>query len=252
MTAGTDLRPPRVEPTRLEEPKRPWWRRPWIGPLGLVVVAFLAYSLPPYLAFDPAQSRVPAPEGFAAHYWFLVAHVLFGSIAMIGALVQVWPWVRRRFPQVHRYAGRVYVFAGVIPSGLMALTIGAASPFGPATRASDVMLAVLWLGVTWAGWRAARERRFGDHRRWMVRSFALTMSIILNRLISPIAVIVLEPQIGSTFGGSEVAFMQSVAAIAAWVSWTVALIGAQLWLDRKPKAPSNPKALSNSKTPSTR
>ena len=162
MTAGTDLRPPRVEPPKQGAPRRQWWRRPWIGPLGLVIVAFLAYSLPPYLAFDPARSRVPAPEGFAAHYWFLVAHVLFGSVAMIGALVQVWPWVRRRFPQVHRYAGRAYVFAGVIPSGLMALTIGAASPFGPATRASDVMLAVLWLGVTWAGWRAARERRFGD------------------------------------------------------------------------------------------
>ncbi|MDT8911246.1 DUF2306 domain-containing protein [Amycolatopsis sp. PS_44_ISF1] len=237
MTAGTDLRPPRVGPPRARTPERAWWRRPWIGPLGLVVVAFFAYSLPPYLALDPARSRVPAPEGFAAHYWFLVAHVLFGSIAMLGALVQVWPWVRRRYPGVHRFAGRAYVFGGVLPSGLMALTIGADSPFGPATRASDVLLAVLWLGVTGAGWRAARERRFGDHRRWMVRSFALTMSIILNRIISAVGVIVLEPQIATTFGGSEVAFTQSVAAIASWVSWTVALIGAQLWLDRRPASP---------------
>ncbi|QRP46863.1 DUF2306 domain-containing protein [Amycolatopsis sp. FDAARGOS 1241] len=232
MTA-TDLQPPRVEHPPAGRPRRK--RRPWIGVLGLVVVAFLAYSLPPYLSLDPAQSRVPAPAGFGAHYWFLVGHVVFGSIAMLCAVVQIWPWVRRRFSVLHRYAGRGYVFGGVLPSGVMALTIGAASPFGPATRASDVLLAVVWIGTTWAGFRAARERRFADHRRWMVRSFALTMSIILNRLISPLAIILLEPQVPTTFGGSQVAFMQSVAAIAAWASWTLALIGAQLWLDRKPR-----------------
>ncbi|WP_033296293.1 DUF2306 domain-containing protein [Amycolatopsis jejuensis] len=224
MTAGTDLRPPRAT-----KPSKSW---SWVTPLGLLVVAFLAYSLPPYLAFDPAQSRVPA--SFGAHYWFLVGHVVFGSIAMVTAVLQIWPWIRRRYPTLHRYSGRVYVFAGVLPSGLMALTIGAASPFGPATRASDVLLAVVWLGVTGAGYRAARERRFGDHRRWMIRSFALTMSIILNRLIAPLAVMFLEPQVPTTFGGSEIALMQSVSAIAAWVSWTLALMGAQLWLDRKP------------------
>ncbi|MGW4483134.1 DUF2306 domain-containing protein [Amycolatopsis sp. NPDC004368] len=228
MNAGTDLRPPTTPATAPTKK-----RRPWIGVLGLVVVAFLAFSLPPYLALDPAQSRVPAT--FGAHYWFLVGHVVFGSIAMICAVLQIWPWIRRRFPALHRYAGRTYVFGGVLPSGLMALTIGAASPFGPATRASDVLLAVLWIGCTWAGYRAARDRRFGDHRRWMIRSFALTMSIILNRVISPLAIVFLEPQLATTFGGSEIAFMQSVAAIAAWVSWTVALIGAQLWLDRKPR-----------------
>ncbi|WP_051728817.1 MULTISPECIES: DUF2306 domain-containing protein [Actinomycetia] len=237
MTAGTDLRPPRVQPaaerTTRVEPGKHWWRRPWIAPLGLVVVAFLAYALPPYLAFDPALSRVPST--FPAHYLFLVGHVVFGSIAMVTALLQVWPWIRRKHPVLHRYSGRAYVFAGVLPSGLLALTIGAATPFGPVTRASDVLLAVLWLGTTWAGYRAARERRFGDHRRWMVRSFALTMSIILNRLIGPIAAIFLGPQLATTFGGSEIALGQSIAALGAWVSWTVALIAAQLWLDRKPK-----------------
>ena len=236
MTAGTDLRPPRVPPaadrTKRVEPKKHWWRRPWVGPLGLVVVAFLAYSLPPYLAFDPTRSRVPST--FPAHYLFLVGHVVFGSVAMVTAMLQIWPWIRRKYPVLHRCSGRAYVFAGVLPSGLLALTIGAATPFGPVTRASDVLLAVVWLGTTWAGYRAARERRFGDHRRWIVRSFALTMSIILNRLIGPIAAIFLEPQLATTFGGSEIALGQSIAALGAWVSWTVALIAAQLWLDRKP------------------
>jgi uncharacterized membrane protein len=206
-----------------------------VGPLSLVVIAFLALSLPRYLTFDPAQSRVPAPDGFAAHYWFLVGHILFGSIAMVTAVLQIWPWIRRAHPKLHRYAGRLYVFGGVAPSGLLALTVGAMSPFGPATRVSDVLLAVLWLGATFAGYLAARDRRFGDHRRWMIRSFALTMSIIMNRVVGAVAAMVLEPEIATTFGGSELAFGQSIAAIGAWTSWTVALSAAQLWLDRKPR-----------------
>ena len=29
--------------------------------------------------------------------------------------LQVWPWLRTRYPDVHRRTGRVYVFAGVLP-----------------------------------------------------------------------------------------------------------------------------------------
>ncbi|MBB4688111.1 DUF2306 domain-containing protein [Amycolatopsis jiangsuensis] len=238
MTAGTELRPQvqtPVPPTAPAKPRRAWWRRPWVGPLALLVIAFLSFSLPPYLALDPARSRVPAPEGFPAYYWFLVGHVVFGSIAMITATVQIWPWVRRKFPVLHRWSGRAYVFGGVLPSGALALTVGSISPFGPTARASDVLLSVLWIGATFAGYRAARERRFGDHRRWMIRSFALTFSIILNRVISPIAAMILEPQVATTFGGSELALTQSIGSISSWVSWTVALVAAQLWLDRKPR-----------------
>lgn len=225
-------------PQRPAPARKSWWRRPWIGPLALVVLAFLAFSLPPYLSLDPANSRVPAPEGFPAHFYFLVGHVIFGSVAMLGGLLQIWPWLRRKYPVVHRNAGRAYVFAGVLPSGLMALIVGSESPFGPATRVSDVMLALIWIGCTWAGWRAVRERRFGDHRRWMIRSVALTFSIIVNRIIGVIAAMVLEPQLQTTFGGSEVAFGQSIAAISAWGSWTLVLVLTQLWLERRPSKKS--------------
>lgn len=239
----------RTENVRQEQSENPetgsrkaWWRRPWLAPLALVVVAFLAISLPPYFTLDPAQSRVPLPDpNFTSHYWFLVGHILFGSIAMVGALFQIWPWFRNKYPVAHRRIGRVYVFAGVLPSGLMALTIGALSPFGPVTRVSDVLLSVLWLGCTFAGWRAVRERRFGDHRRWMIRSFALTMSVIVNRVVAPIAVATLEPQIPTTFGGSEIAYGQSIAAISSWLSWTLVLIVTQWYLDRRPSPKRVPK-----------
>ncbi|GAA3095047.1 hypothetical protein GCM10020001_008770 [Nonomuraea salmonea] len=148
----------------------------------VVAAAFVAFSLPPYLSLDPAQSRVPAPDFFPPHFAVLSLHVVFGSIAMITCCLQIWPWFRARYPRAHRRIGRVYVFAGCLPSGLLGLTVGVATPWGPVTMVSNVLLALLWLGCTLAGWRMARQRRFADHRRWMVRSFALTMSIVTNRI----------------------------------------------------------------------
>ena len=210
-----------------------WWRRPWIFPLAAVIVIFLAFSLPPYLSLDPARSRVPAgPVLGAAHYWTLVPHVLFGSIALSAAVMQIWPWFRRRHPVAHRRIGRVYVFGGVLPAGVAALVVGVFTPYGPVTRASDIMLAVLWLTCTLTGWRMARRRRFGDHRRWMIRSFALTASIITNRIWGVVLYIALAPQIDTTFHGDTELFTWIVSGTGAWLGWTIPFLVAEWWLER--------------------
>jgi uncharacterized membrane protein len=211
-----------------------WWRRPWIGPLLILVFAFVAFSLPPYLMFDRSLSRVPDP-GFVLHYPVLVIHVICGAVAILICGFQVWPWFRRRHPQLHRYLGRAYVFAGVLPAGLAGLVIGATSPFGLVARVSNVMLSLLWLLTTLVGLQAARERRFGDHRRWMIRSFALTLSIILNRILGGILFLLLSPRLDTTFHGDETLLIQTIAGIGTWLGWTLSLLVAQWWLDRRPR-----------------
>ncbi|MFC4063264.1 DUF2306 domain-containing protein [Planomonospora corallina] len=193
---------------------------------------FAAFSLPPYLSLDPSLSRVPAPEGFELYYPLLVAHVLFGAVALLTCWLQVWPRFRRRHPVAHRRIGRVYVLGGVLPAGVLGLVIGALSPFGPMNQVSNVILSALWLAFTVAGFRAARRRRFAEHRRWMVRSFALTVSIITNRVWGALAAVVLSPRLETAFGGSEVALMQAVSGLAAWLGWTTTLLLAEWWLER--------------------
>nr|WP_141983999.1 DUF2306 domain-containing protein [Saccharothrix saharensis] len=209
-----------------------WYRRVWVGPLGFLVLVFVAFSLPPYLTLDPALSRVPEAEGYPWHYPVLVAHVVFGSVAILTCVAQVWPWLRRRYPAVHRVVGRVYVFGGVLPAGVTAIAIGAVSPFGPLNQAGNVLMGALWLAFTVAGFRMARQRRFVDHRRWMVRSFALTASIMSNRIWAVVAALALSPRLDTTFGGSEVALLQTISGLAAWLGWVVPLLVAEWWLER--------------------
>src|ERR1700755_162916 len=115
----------------------------WLAPaLAAVVVAFLAYSLPPYFA---GGTRVPAT--FAMHYPLLVAHVMFASVAMVTAVAQIWRGVRARRPALNRRSGRFYVFTA-IPAAMCAMVIGAATPFGPFLAVGNVFLASLWLWFT--------------------------------------------------------------------------------------------------------
>ena len=210
-----------------------WWQPRWVVvPLGLVALAFVAFALPPYLTLDPTRSRIPVPASFPPYYPALVAHTVFGSVAMLTCCLQMWPWLRRRYPRVHRRIGRLYVFGGVVPAGLMGLTIGGISPFGPVLRASNVLLAIVWLGVTLTGFRMAQQDRLYEHRRWMIRSFALTMSVITNRVWSVIWFLALSPQLATTFGGSETLMVQAIAGLSGWLGWVLPLLLAELWLER--------------------
>jgi uncharacterized membrane protein YozB (DUF420 family) len=230
MTITTN--PPRTD-TPQSHPAPSWWRRPWIGPLFLMATVFLVLSVPRYLTLDPSLSRLEPPEGDPIYYPLLVAHVVFGSVAMITCCFQIWPWFRRRYRRVHRITGRVYVIGGAVPAGICALYVGWNTPFGPSVQVGNLVGAALWLIVTIVGWRMARQRRYGEHRKWMIRSFALTMMIVLSRVLTVPAVIGLSAQVDTTFGGSEELMLHSATSISIWLSLITSLLLAEWWLERK-------------------
>ena len=196
--------------------------------LAVVVTAFLVFSVPPYVT---GGTRVSAT--FAWHYPLLVAHVLFASVAMVTAVVQIWPRLRVRHQALHRWSGRLYVVTA-IPAALCGLVVGAATPFGPVLAVSNVLLAGAWLWFTVSGYVAARRRHLVDHRRHMVRSATLALSIITNRIWTPILFVTLHPLQDSVFGGNEEHFLWFAAGLGGWLGWTVPLAIVQWWLHRRP------------------
>jgi uncharacterized membrane protein len=202
-------------------------RRAPVVTLSVVVVAFLAYSLPPYLS---GGTRVPAT--FAWHYPLLVLHVLFGSVAMVTAVAQFWPGLRVGRPTVHRRVGRLYVSTAV-PAAVCAMVIGAATPFGPFLAVSNVILASLWLWYTINGYVAARTRSGAVHLRYMVLSATLALSTITNRIWSPALMITLRPLQDSVFGGDDQLFLWFAAGAGAWLGWSIPFLSMLWWLNRR-------------------
>ena len=204
-------------------------------PLATACVIFVAFSAPPYFMFDHREVWTitfrPGIEPF--HYALVSLHVAFGVIALLSCCVQVWPWFRRRFPVAHRRIGRAYVFAGVLPSAFFGVFTSILHMQGLNAQIGNLVLVTLWLGTAWSGFRAARSRNFGEHRKWMIRSFALCFSIVLNRLwvgvTLPIALMV-DP----VYESEQAAEMAGIGA-AVWLSWIVNLLVAEWWLQYRGK-----------------
>jgi len=147
-------RPPTELPRRLVHRV---WSWPVVGVLLITaaVILHLHLLLPHFLPefFDPT---VPAVR---------VLHGSFGIVAVLTALVQIWPGMRRRLPRLHRWNGRVYVFAGVLPCSIM--LVGLLFAIGKPTNTASFFWGVVWLTTTAIAWRAARRGQFARHRQWM-------------------------------------------------------------------------------------
>ncbi|HKP43518.1 DUF2306 domain-containing protein [Mycobacterium sp.] len=182
--------------------------------LAVIVVIVLAYSLPPNFT---GGTRVP---------------VMFASVVMVTAVAQIWPGLRARRPALHRRAGRVYVYAA-IPAVSCAMVIGAATPFGPFLAVSNVLLASLWSWFTINGYLAGRRRRSVEHRRHMIRGATLALSIVTNRIWTPVLFVALYPLRDSVFRGDDEHFVWMVAGVGAWLGWTIPLGAVQWWLNRR-------------------
>jgi uncharacterized membrane protein len=176
--------------------------------VGVALVAF-RYLIPG--AFVP---DVVAANAF--HSPWLVIHV---STAATALLVGPWQFLskqRAHHPQLHRWMGRLYVAACLI-GGISGLVLALGAYTGAASTAGFGLLAVIWLYSTAMAWRLAMRRHFVAHRRWMIRSFALTFAAVTLRLYLP-----LSPAVPVTFDDAYRAI--------AFLCWVPNLLAAEIYL----------------------
>jgi len=148
----------------------------------------------------------------------------FGGCALALAIggFQLHPWLRRKFASVHRWMGRAYVL-GVALGGCAGMAMALHAQGGVAGRLGFALLAASWLGTTARGYLCIRAGEVVAHRRWMIRSFALTFAAVTLRLYIPAS-----QALGIPF---EVAY-----PVIAWISWVPNLLFAE-WFTRGAAAP---------------
>ncbi|MDP9171768.1 MAG: DUF2306 domain-containing protein [Acidobacteriota bacterium] len=112
--------------------------------------------------------------------WLLLPHALAGTLALLSGPIQFSTRVRRRWLRFHRVLGRVYVFSA-LTAAVMALVVGFPSPLFPGT----IVQSGAWIVTTLAALLTARNRHILQHRQWMVRSYAVTFTFILLRVLNP-------------------------------------------------------------------
>jgi hypothetical protein len=210
---------PAPPPTTTSGPAS-WGRRGfWLLPIVAILGAYLIHQDPPYLSLNPANTRLELQ--YPAQYWLLAAHVAAGTVTLVTVVLQLWPWLRRTHPGIHRWSGRLFVFGGAVPTALLAIIMLPHSY--PAGRIGAAVAAVLLAATALLGWLRAKQHRYAEHRRWMFYSFAIVWGFAVWGFAIGQAWVWWAPW--------QVSFDPVIEA-SRWVGWVINLAIAQWWLER--------------------
>ncbi|PVM85177.1 DUF2306 domain-containing protein [Caulobacter radicis] len=192
----------------------------WRARLAWIVVGLLCLGIAAYSArylLSPPQTPAQALGNPRGVPWLFI-HIAGSVTALVLGSLQFIPALRRGAASPHRWTGRVYVL-GCLVGGVAGLVLAPGSSAGPIATAGFGLLAVIWIAVNVLGWRAAVQGRFVEHRRWMIRSWALTLAAVTLRLYLPLVMVL------------DLPFLPWYRAIS-FLAWVPNLIVAELWLRR--------------------
>lgn len=108
-------------------------------------------------------------------------HVFSAIIALFAGFTQFSPEFLRQYRKIHRLIGRIYVWdilAVNFPAAMIMAVYANGEMVG---KSAFVLLDVLWFWFTYQAYATARKRNFGNHKDFMIRSYALTFSAITLR-----------------------------------------------------------------------
>ena len=185
--------------------------------LKVVLVTSISYRdyMPPNFDSDFLAGR--QSYFWQGYHWAFYPHIVAGPVTLLLGLVLLSESFRRRWPLWHRRLGRVQaglVLLVVVPSGFV---MGFRAALGPIAAVGLIGLAIATAATVTMGWRAAVQRRFDVHRKWMLRCYTLLFSAVVIRLLG---------------GIGQVAGVQAdwYYIQATWTSWIIPLIGVELLL----------------------
>lgn len=193
-----------------------------IRKVGWGVMTVLALFIALYavaVLFVPAMRPPFLRERFLVIPVAAFLHLAGSAVALAVGPFQLNARLRNRFITVHRWMGRSYV-TGVLLGGLAALALATMAQTGLPARVGFGLLAVLWLTATGTAYRYIRARNQPLHRRWMIRSYALTFAAVMLRIYLPLS---------QVYG---IPFEPAYQTIA-WLCWVPNLVVAE-WLILRP------------------
>ena len=197
----------------------------WPARIAWTILALFCLGIALYSArylLHPPRTPAQALQNPLGVPWLFV-HVAGAITALILGSLQFLPALRRGPGPPHRWIGRTYV-VGCLVGGAAGLVLAPGSSAGPIASTGFGALAIIWIAVNLLGWRAAVQGRFAQHRRWMIRSWALTLAAVTLRLYLPLVLVL------------DLPFLPWYRAIS-FLAWVPNLIAAELWLRRTPSRP---------------
>jgi hypothetical protein len=155
------------------------------------------------------------------YIYIFYAHVYTSIFVLLFGFIQFFSFRSTTGKLIHRYSGYQYIIlllAFAAPSGIY---MGWHANGGLSSKASFIMLGLLWWASTCIALLKIKQRRFTAHRDWMMRSYALALSAVTLRLWKVVLVYLFELPPLDTY------------QIIAWLGWVPNLLIAELLIYNK-------------------
>jgi len=199
----------------------------WLAKPGWVIMTLACLTIvlitSRYLTFDPEVYFPEQRENYLRREFALGVHVLSGVLALLIGPFQFVGRLRRRFVRVHRYLGATYV-ASATSLGVSGLILATSAYTGLVASLGFTVLDLTMLFTTWTAVRMVAAGRYGEHRRWMIRSFSVILAGVMLRVWTPLYGVL------AGAGILDFSFETAYAAIA-WLCWVPNLLIA-IWFTR--------------------
>jgi uncharacterized membrane protein len=195
--------------------------------VAIAVIAPLQYELNSLtdLSADDQQLAANYVDRPAVVQLAFYLHIGAGGLALLLSPLQFATRLRIRAPGVHRVVGRV-VLGAIAIAGTAGLVLAPGSLAGPVGTLGFGLLALLWLVFAGTALRAIRRRDVAGHRRWMVRTFALTYAAVTLRLWLGVLI---GLQVGLAGVPGQTAFDRAYL-IVPFLAWVPNLLVAERYL----------------------
>jgi len=199
-----------------------------------------AFSQPianPEEVFDPFEIR------YYTNALATVLHLGPGFFVMVLGPLQFMRPLRKKYINAHRWSGRMFILCGVI-GAFSGIAIGVFDPFmgvgGPGFNESmaTAFFSAYILFCLYMAYSRIRHKMFGQHREWMIRSFALLLAIATERLMLTTLQLTTGIDMGVLFGTTFwMAAVTNMAAAEIWIAVTKTPgNGARHWKDMDARA----------------
>lgn len=178
---------------------------------------------------DAAFLNVKHREILLTHYQIaFFSHAYTSILVMIAGIPQFSGYIQRNYKKLHRTLGKIYITILLFIAGPSGLVMGLYAMGGISTKISFTLLAILWISFTAIAWKKAKQKQWDAHRKFMLRSYALTLSAVSLRLFKWF--------INETFGLPPM----DTYLIVSWSGWLFNLGVVELYIQLALKKPIKP------------
>ena len=171
-------------------------------------------------------------QRYVAHPWLAYLHIAPGVVYLLGAPLQLSRRFRTQHYTVHRRLGRVLLSAALF-SGVLAMVFGILFPWGGVLEASASLIFGVWfVSCLVLAFRAIRRQDVTQHRRWMIRAFAVGLGVGTIRLWVGVFTALV---IGRNSGPEGLTLPdQFTFGLAFWLAFAMHVALGEWWLRRTP------------------